>query len=96
MELSEEQKEIALRVAREMNYDPALNDLGAISKEEAMEFAARFLAALPKPEPVGEMVNTIGTTQLGTQFGTQFKHVEFKKFDSIPIGTKFYTHPAPA
>lgn len=46
MKLTEEQKEIALRVAAERGiYLNAHDDM-------IVKFAARFLAALPKPEPV--------------------------------------------
>lgn len=92
MKLTEEQREIALRVAKDA-FNTESHRAWSYEGGDAnvIDFAARFLAALPKPEPVGEMVNTIGATQLGTQFETRFKHVEFKKFNSIPIGTKFYT-----
>lgn len=51
MGMTEQQKEIALRVCRE--FDPSVDEkvVGGI-----LEFASSFLAALPKPEPVGNFI----------------------------------------
>lgn len=47
MKLDEQLREIALRVAREMPWPTS-----GCHGDQVVEFAARFLAALPKPEPV--------------------------------------------
>ena len=54
MKLTEQQKEIALRVANEMRAEPKYTRFANHEEwgQYHTEFAARFLAALPKPEPV--------------------------------------------
>lgn len=52
MALTEEQREIALRVGRDIAQTMQLNE-----PEGFLEFATRLLAALPKPDPVGNLNN---------------------------------------
>lgn len=54
MKLTEQHKEIVLRVANEVSPNYPVRIKG---DEDLFEFAARFLAALPKPEPVGVFAN---------------------------------------
>lgn len=49
MKLTEEQKEIALRLMMEMREE---EDTGGSYEDFVLEIFSRFLAALPKPEPV--------------------------------------------
>lgn len=82
---------------KEWDWDPdqreAAESCLACAKEALTTPNAEYLTEMPKPEPVAQMVNTIGATQLGSEFGTLYKHIELLiPFDNIELGSYLYTH----
>ena len=76
MALTEEQKEIALRLMMEMREE---EPTGGSDEDFVLEIFSRFLAALPKPEAAGEIV----------AFSPGLHEVAWPKGKMPPLGLRY-------
>lgn len=87
MALTEEQKEIALRVAKDA-FNTESHRAWSYEGGDAnvLEFASRFLAALPKPEPVGHYM---GEHKDGSDYVYLYRDIKKNQmlYTEAPIAT---------
>ena len=66
--MTDQQKQIALEVALEMNTDPKCKHLAWIEEREAIEFSARYLEAIAKQSVCLRQPSCFDRVQLTMRF----------------------------